>query len=123
MRHYFLVLLTGLVAALPSLADTAEAEITYLIDQVAQSNCFYIRNGNEHDAAEAADHLRLKYRRGKRYADTAENFIDRLASESSWSGDAYQMRCGETTEASRDWLYRALRGHRSQTAAPAQDAD
>ena len=35
---------------------------------------------------------------GKRYAGSAEVFIDRLASKSSWSGEPYQMICdGETT--------------------------
>ena len=34
-------------------------------------------------ADDAADHLRLKHRRGKRYATSAETFIDRLASKSS----------------------------------------
>ena len=44
-----------------------------------------------------AEHLELKYSRGKRYADSAEAFIDRLARKSSWSGEPYQLICdGET---------------------------
>jgi hypothetical protein len=97
----------ALVFGAATLADTG-SEVEALIARVAQSECTFIRNGSEHDAAEAADHLRLKYRRGKRYVDSAEQFIDRLASESSWSGKAYTLRCDGVTETSRAWLQRQL---------------
>ncbi len=100
-------------------ADQAEREINHLIERVEESDCVYIRNGSEHDAESAADHLRLKYRRGKRYVDTAEHFIDRLASESSWTGDAYELRCGDVTEPAADWLHRELRRYRG--VAPSGD--
>lgn len=102
-------------------ADQAEQEINHLIGQVETSGCVYIRNGTEHDAESAADHLRLKYRRGKRYADTAEHFIDRLASASSWTGKTYQLRCGDVTEPSADWLHRELRGYRDAAVSAASD--
>jgi hypothetical protein len=89
-------------------AGIADREITGLISAVESSGCVFIRNGDRHDAAEAADHLRLKYRRGKRYADTAEHFIERLASKSSWSGEPYLIECGGTGEPSGDWLTTAL---------------
>ena len=94
-------------------ADQAEVEINYLLDYVATSDCTFERNGDSHDSADAADHLRLKYDRGQRYADTAENFIDRLASESSWSGKTYTVTCGQVTEPSGDWLHRALEEYRA----------
>ena len=49
-----------------------------------------------------AEPLELKSSRGKRYADSAEAFIDRLARKrkSSWSGEPYQLICdGETQPA------------------------
>ena len=94
--------------------ETADAEIQYLLTYVAGSGCEFVRNGDSHEAADAADHLRLKYNRGRRYADSAENFIDRLASQSSWSGETYTVTCGETTEPSGAWLHRALDEHRGQ---------
>jgi hypothetical protein len=104
-----------LIASATSAADeTADVEIHYLLDYVAGSGCSFLRNGDTHDAVDAADHLRLKYNRGKRYADTAENFIDRLASESSWSGETYTVTCGDTTEPSGEWLHRALDDYRQQ---------
>jgi hypothetical protein len=102
------------VASSAAGADQAEIEINYLLDHVADSGCTFVRNGDSHDSADAADHLRLKYDRGQRYADTAENFIDRLASESSWSGDIYTVTCDQVTEPSGVWLHRALEEYRAQ---------
>jgi Family of unknown function (DUF5329) len=107
------LLLTGLLTTLPALAVDPNVEVEFLIQAVADSGCTYTRNGTDHEAAEAADHLRLKYNRGKRYADTAEQFIDRLASESSWSGIPYSMTCDGVTSPSGDWLYKALRQYRN----------
>ncbi len=84
--------------------NTAEREINGLIAAVETSGCVFIRNGDRHDAEAAADHLRLKYRRGRRYADTAEHFIERLASKSSWSGKLYMIECEGQSEPSGDWL-------------------
>ena len=101
--------------------SVAETEIQYLLEFVADSNCDFIRNGTSHESAEAADHLRLKYSRGKKYAGTAEQFIDRLASESSWTNKPYTVNCGGRTEPVRDWLRRALADYRSTPAAKPGD--
>lgn len=96
-------------------AETVEEEINFLIEQVANTDCQFIRNGDSHDAQGAADHLRLKYRRGKRYASSAENFIDRLASESSWSGKLYYIVCPDSGEHTANaWLHAALEAHRAE---------
>ena len=90
-------------------ADTAENEIGDLLSAIASSECVFIRNGKEHSATEAADHLRMKYKRGRKWAKTAEDFIERLATKSSWSGKAYSMRCpGEDEIATAVWLSDAL---------------
>ena len=115
-----LALLLALVLTLPTQAapeSTSEAEIQYLLEFVANSNCDFIRNGSSHDPAEAADHLRLKYNRGRKYAGSAEQFIDRLASESSWTGKPYTVNCGGHTEPTRDWLHSALADYRSSDTA------
>lgn len=90
-------------------ADVVEDEINALIDEVARSGCQFTRNGSDHNAEDAADHLRLKYRRGKRYASSAENFIDRLASESSWTDKPYMMTCPDSGEQTANaWLHASL---------------
>lgn len=111
-------LLLSLAAPLHSAArgaenETAELEILALIDAVKNSDCDFVRNGDRHNATDAADHLRLKYRRGRRYADTAEHFIDRLASKSSWSGKPYYIECEGERRPSGEWLHDALRELRS----------
>ena len=95
--------------------STTEGEVEYLLEFVAASGCIFIRNDEEHSSEEAADHLRLKYSRGKRYVDTAEDFIDRLATESSWTGRAYTVRCGEQEQSSAAWLHRALTDRRESS--------
>ena len=74
-------------------ADATDAEIAYLINAIGDSGCTFIRNGKEHDAENAEEHIRLKFRRGKRYATSTEAFIDRLASKSSMSKKPYFIDC------------------------------
>ena len=104
-------LLSGLVLA--DLAPEADAEVQFLLQFVSGSGCTFIRNGSEKTATDAADHLRLKYRRGKRYVDSAEQFIDRLASESSWTGKKYTVNCAGQVSESGIWLHQALNEYRS----------
>jgi Family of unknown function (DUF5329) len=123
MRGILPILLLAATLAVPTgaLADTdPDQEIQYLLEFVATSGCAFVRNGSAHDPAGAADHLRLKYRRGKRYADSAEHFIDRLATGSSWSGDAYTVDCDGTVEPTGAWLHRALDNYRNASSAAAQ---
>lgn len=108
------VLVLVLLAALPAWAavSTTDREVEYLLDFVAGSGCTFTRNGDDHPAVEASEHLRMKYHRGQRYVNNAEGFIDRLASESSFSGEPYTVRCGDRQESSGEWLHRALADYR-----------
>ena len=108
-----LILLAGCIATVR--ADmTAHEEIRALIQAVAESGCEFNRNGSLHSAEAAAEHLELKYSRGKRYANSAEAFIDRLASKSSWSGKPYQMICDGEAQNAGDWLTATLEELRGQ---------
>ncbi len=100
-----------LVCLLPpgARADEAPAEIEYLLTTIGSSDCTFIRNGTRHDARDAEAHLRMKYRRGKRYAPTSETFIERLASSSSLSKKPYYIECeSEERMAFGQWLMRRL---------------
>ena len=108
-----LVLIAGPIATAHADSD-ADTEIRALIQAVAESECEFNRNGSLHSAEAAAEHLELKYSRGKRYADSAEAFIERLASKSSWSGKPYQMICDAETQPAGDWLTMRLGALRSQ---------
>ncbi|MDZ7642923.1 MAG: DUF5329 domain-containing protein [Woeseiaceae bacterium] len=89
-------------------ADPAsmDAEIDFLLAAVGDSDCVFIRNGREHPAADARDHLEMKRRRGKRYFDTTEEFIERIASRSSLSGREYRIRCPGQPETSAERWFR-----------------
>lgn len=96
-----------------SMAGTAETEIQYLLKSVGQSECVFIRNGKSHDAMAAESHLRMKYGKARSRIGSSEQFIDRLASKSSWSGKPYFIECPDSERRpSRDWLAERLATHR-----------
>lgn len=106
------VSLSFFVSALAA-ADVTDTEVEFLVSTIGESNCTFIRNGKRHSAKDAEDHLRMKYRRGKRYAPTAEKFIERLASASSMSKKPYYIECeGQEAVPSGDWLMARLSDYR-----------
>ena len=108
-----LILLPGVGAA-----SETEAEIEYLVRTVGSSDCTFIRNGKRHSAEDAEDHLRMKYRRGKKYAATAEDFIKYLASASSWTKKPYFIECtGNEAVPTGDWLTAHLDEYRNGKAS------
>jgi len=120
LRH--LVSMSGLLLILgmsvAASASDADAEIQALLSAVGNSGCSFSRNGSEYSATKAESHLRLKYSRGKRYAPTAEDFIERLASRSSWTGIAYTITCpGAATRPSGQWLAARLEEIRNTAEA------
>ncbi len=117
MKQLLLVLSLFSFMALSADTTVVDQEIEFLITSVEQSGCSFHRNGYNHSAERAADHLRLKLRRGKKYADSAEHFIDRLASKSSWTGKAYYLECepGKLIEVS-PWMNEKLASYRQQQA-------
>ena len=99
-----LVLFAGSSATRVQAETAAEDEIRWLIQAVADSHCEFDRNGKRYAAATASEHLELKYARGKRYADSAEAFIERLATKSSWTGETYWMICDDDPAPAAQWL-------------------
>jgi hypothetical protein len=85
-----------------------DAEVRRLLDEVGESGCDFERNGTRHNARDAASHLALKYDRGVRYVEKAEDFMYRLASESSWSGKPYYVICDDERSLSGEWLHELL---------------
>ena len=113
-RSIAILLFAGLSCASGTAwADTTDAEIQYILTTVGQSECIFVRNGTEHPPGEAESHLRLKYRKGARYVNSSEDFIDRLASSSSWTNRLYRIRCpGEAEQTATVWLHSMLRDYR-----------
>src|SRR5579863_6847182 len=69
----------------------AEVEIGYLLGLLEQSGCEFFRNGTWYDAERAQAHLRAKYAAlaANNQIKTAEDFIEKAASNSSISGQPY----------------------------------
>jgi hypothetical protein len=58
----------------------------------------FIRNGVEYSAKDAADHLRTKLNAAGDRIETAEQFIQHVASASSLTGELYRVRLANGTE-------------------------
>jgi hypothetical protein len=116
MRVLTLVVLLFLLPIDTRADDGVPTEIDYLLRSVGSSGCTFIRNGERYDSRAAEDHLRMKYRKGKRYAASSEAFIRRLASNSYLSKKVYYIECdGEEMIPSGDWLLERLGEYRKES--------
>ena len=78
-----------------------EAKIEALLAKVAlETDVQFVRNGKDYDATTAAKFLRGKWDRQRTEIKTTQDFIDRVASKSSTSGQPYLIRFknGRTVE-------------------------
>jgi glutathione S-transferase len=88
------VILIGPLSAAPSTAE--QARIDRLLEAVAQNqSARFIRNGSDYSGADAAYFLRRKLEAYGDRVQTVQDFIDRIASKSSTSGQLYQVRLGD----------------------------
>ncbi len=97
------------------------AEIEALLGVLAASRCEFNRNGAWHTGAEAQAHLlrKLDALEGRSLVQTTEHFIERGASASSSSGQAYQVRCaGAAPVPSRQWMTEQLTRLRAPARKP-----
>jgi hypothetical protein len=101
----------------PAVAGELEAEIAHLLEFVAESGCTFIRNGSEHSAQSAREHMETKYAHVKQRVRTSEQFIEYAASRSSITGRAYTIRCGEVETPSGEWLIGELARYRARSSA------
>ncbi len=117
-RAALLTLLLGASALLAQATPSAVEEklIDTLILRVSKMDAMvFLRNGNEYNAADAAKHMQAKYDYFKKELVTAEDFIDRCASRSEMTGQAYKVKL--TNGAVRDaneFLNSELRALRQQ---------
>lgn len=76
-----------------------------LLRWIEDSPARFLRNGQEHDGARAASHLRAKFVHSGADVRTVDEFIERIASRSDASGEPYVVRMPDGTEkALADWL-------------------
>lgn len=105
---------TGPASATPSPSE--EKVIETLIERVAdQKSMTFVRNGQEHDSAEAARHLRAKYDYFKGRIVTAEDFIRLCGTRSELTKMPYKVQTADKgTRNSADFLHEELRQVRRQ---------
>ena len=95
---------------------TMPIEVKFLINEIKQSDCSFIRNGLSHSAKRAAEHLTLKYNNGKSYAQNGKSFIKNLATKSAWSGIVYKITCpNKEAVNSNEWLNSKLNNFKKST--------
>jgi hypothetical protein len=111
------LLLVPLCAFAVEPPPAARQEIDHLVTYLKNSGCQFNRNGSWYGAEEAVDHLNQKYRYLVRrdLVGSAEDFIARAASESSFSGRAYLVKCGAgAAQPSGPWLKAELEKYRRE---------
>jgi len=128
MRASAIIAVTLVIALLWQSAGRAEpiaqTEIGALLRYVDKSGCEFYRNGFWYNSTSAYTHLRDKYEYVvlTRSIDSAEDFIEVIATRSSFSGLPYEVRCnGDASVLSNKWLLEELarlRAGRNPSFAP-----
>ncbi len=106
-----LTLLIASAAVAGELAPATKTEIDGLLKTLGASPCEFYRNGSWYKAPDAQAHLNRKYEYlvKKDRIETAEEFIELAGTRSSFSGEAYLVRCpGKEPEPSASWLGKRL---------------
>lgn len=88
-----------------------QIEVDFLLAYIKGAGCEFYRNGTWHDANAAQAHLSDKYQYlvARDQIKITEDFIEKAATKSSLSGQAYEVRCGgQPTVTSNEWLHAAL---------------
>jgi hypothetical protein len=94
------------ISATASNRISEQEKIEQLLAMIeSEDGLVFIRNGAEHSASEAVDHLRSKWRAAGDHVTTAQQFVDQIGSASSLSSQPYRVRLpnGAETLASA-WL-------------------
>lgn len=105
-----LVLMLGLLLVPVTRAEpptTVQIEVNFLLGYLEESGCEFYRNGTWHDSKAAQAHLRDKYKylASGNQINTTEDFIEKAATKSSFSGLPYEVRCnGGATVTTNQWL-------------------
>jgi hypothetical protein len=69
----------------------------------------FVRNGSTYTASQASSHLRMKWGKAGSAVKTAQDFIDKIASKSSMTGEPYKIIMKDGKEVvCRDYLNQRL---------------
>lgn len=97
-------------------AETAEREdaaIEYLMNSLRQSNVVFIRDHHAYAPETAIRMLALKYGYVRKRINTADQFIQYVASENNATGELYMVRTADGYELpAGEWLRQKLKKYR-----------
>jgi hypothetical protein len=109
------VIATLLAAVL--VAASPRAEVDALLTRLEKSECRFQRNGEWYESQKAREHLERKLAYLERWGtlESAEQFIEKVASGSSVSGEPYFVQCGTSKAVpSAEWLTEQLKALRAK---------
>lgn len=106
-KNYFLMRITGVSPTVTLPDSLISSLISSMLEGLAQKkDLIFVRNGDEHTCDEAVSHLRLKLGNTRNRIDTAEQFIDKVASSSSITGKPYIVKMpGKSDENAQPFLH------------------
>jgi len=97
-------------------------EVEHLLNFVANTSCIINRNGSLHAGPDALSHIKKKYAYFRDDISTTEEFIERSASKSTFSGDTYTVQCGDSkTTTTQQWLMTELAAYRKDQKSASVD--
>ncbi len=108
MKLIHSLLIGGLLIGSNAFANTEE-DVQYLINQMRQSDCDFIRNGDSHNGKEAAEHLTRNWNYAKDDVASIQIFVEEVASKSWFTGTPYYVICQGKQTTSADWLTQQLK--------------
>ena len=94
-------------------AQTDEEVIARMLDAVGNQDCTFLRNNMSYSAREFQQFLRSKTQNNEELIDSAEDFIELIATRSSTSEAPYTMLCDGEFMTTLEWfsgLLEDLRG-------------
>jgi hypothetical protein len=95
-----------------TLSPQVRQQIDYLLHRVEDSGYIFIRNGSEHDSADAANHMRRKFEHflDKGDIESVDDFIDLAGTRSLITRRNYMVRLPDGTELpTAQWLRAELK--------------
>ena len=109
-----IVLLTAVGVPNPLMAAAQETEIEYLLGALVSSDCTFIRNEVSMSSLDFQQHLRSKFRRNGELINSAEEFIDKIATRSAESELPYVALCNGELRITREWFMQVLSTYREK---------
>ena len=114
MKYLLIAALFVLSAVVAGDTDKTKAEIKFLIDHVKNSSFIFIRNGKEHSAEDAYNHMMKKYKFFKDEIDTADKFIELTLTKSTMTGEHYKIKLPDSKVVlSQDYFLEKLKSFRT----------